>query len=379
MALQMSEEQQKEMLAAQDQANLMKSLMESPGTTPASLGMAGARSSQEPMQAGAGNDNKRGVREEDQEPERRQGKGSKLPRNEAKGSWNNRRSGGGWGNKWWTEEEKKSADKDEAETVTELCQAMAQLLLRHEDQHNVSRTESGFILFCQTQGMLSMVSEMHKTTEVWQTTKTNSPEKLTLSLRATLLNRFMTVWHQRLESCIATEEARKQAQELLIINEDGTVPYLQYNRTAMKLEIKTDRDPIQMEEVLRIVKEVGDLALLPLTVLRFHPLRKLVEQYKGDVLPMTLQLGLRTPEADRCWASCSRLAHSGACRAVAMTMRGEKMNRSGLAVHIQEMLNARFACCVLIIPLISAIAMQHALHCCGCACPCYQGQQVSHC
>ena len=167
------------------------------------------------------------------------------------------------------------------------------------------------------------------------------PDELTLSLRATLLQRFTTVWLQRLEACVATEEAKAQAVEMMILREDGTVPYLQYNKTTMKLMIKEDREPMDFDEVRRIIKELGDLALLPLTILRFHPLRKLVEECQGDILPMTLQLGLRTPEADRCWQHCSRLAHSGACRAVAMTMRGEKLGRTGLAVHIQEMMNKR--------------------------------------
>ncbi|OLP75588.1 hypothetical protein AK812_SmicGene44593 [Symbiodinium microadriaticum] len=178
--------------------------------------------------------------------------------------------------------------------------------------------------FAMERGMLSMV-----------------PDELTLSLRATLLQRFTTVWLQRLEACVATEEAKAQAVEMMILREDGTVPYLQYNKTTMKLMIKEDREPMDFDEVRRIIKELGDLALLPLTILRFHPLRKLVEECQGDILPMTLQLGLRTPEADRCWQHCSRLAHSGACRAVAMTMRGEKLGRTGLAVHIQEMMNKR--------------------------------------
>ena len=50
-----------------------------------------------------------------------------------------------------------------------------------------------------------------------------------------------------------------------------------------------------------------------------------------------------TAEADRCWQHCSRLAQSGACRAVAMTMRGEKLGRTGPADNIQAMINNRCA------------------------------------
>ncbi|CAE7351058.1 unnamed protein product [Symbiodinium microadriaticum] len=316
LAAQLSEEQQKEMLHAQDQANLMHRFMETPGATPSSLGALTAPST--PMETAA-NEHKRLSRGEASEPERRQGKGSKLPRNDNRdGGWANPRSRDGWGNDWWKQQGQEEKDSKSAEVV-ELCYAMAQL----------------------TKGMLSMVPDMFKATTVWQKAKAESPQDLTLSLRATLLQRFTSVWLQRLEACVATEEAKAQAVEMMILREDGTVPYLQYNKTAMKLVIKEDREPMDFDEVRRIIKELGDLALLPLTILRFHPLRKLVEEYQGDILPMTLQLGLRTPEADRCWQHCSRLAHSGACRAVAMTMRGEKLGRTGLAVHIQEMMNKR--------------------------------------
>ena len=37
----------------------------------------------------------------------------------------------------------------------------------------------------------------------------------------------------------------------------------------MNLEIKANRDPLPIEEAKRLFKEIGELALLPLTVLLF--------------------------------------------------------------------------------------------------------------
>ena len=62
---------------------------------------------------------------------------------------------------------------------------------------------------------------------------------------------------------------------------------------------------------MSIIQELQTLVLLPLVVMRFHSTRKLVKEHKGDVLPMMLQLGHRTPEAQRAWTHMSRLAHSG--------------------------------------------------------------------
>ena len=88
-----------------------------------------------------------------------------------------------------------------------------------------------------------MVPDMYKAASTWQKLKAERPADLTFSLRATLLQRFMDVWLQRLESCLATEASTQQAREMLILNAKGSIPCLQYNKASMNLEIKANREP----------------------------------------------------------------------------------------------------------------------------------------
>ena len=136
---------------------------------------------------------------------------------------------------------------------------------------------------------------------------------------------------------VAHQESLNQAKKMLILNPEGQIPYLQYNRQTEQLEIKPDREPMELKTVLEILKELKDLVLLPNTTLRFHAARKLTSQPKGEIVPMMLEIGVRTREADRAWELLARLCHSGACRAVAMSLRQERMGRSALAKQVQQM------------------------------------------
>ena len=253
--------------------------------------------------------------------------------------------GTGWGNKrqneWWKKakndfDEENKREKD-VEEIRNLCVSLSRLVLRHDDQQAIDRTEKGFILFCQTNGMLSVIPDMVRCIEAWTKMKEDNPTGLTLPRRAAMLKQLLDLWFIRLEVVAETEESLSQAKNMLILNQAGQVPYLQYNRQTEQLEIKPDREPMELKTVLETIKELQDLVLLPNTTLRFHAARRLTSQPKGDIVPMMLEIGVRTREADRAWELLARLCQRGACRAVAMSLRQERMGRSALAKQVQQM------------------------------------------
>ncbi|CAE7815714.1 unnamed protein product [Symbiodinium sp. CCMP2592] len=241
-------------------------------------------------------------------------------------------------NDYWSKQSwDKGQDKETAQ-LAKLCTSMARLVLRHEDQQSIDRSEKGFILFCQAKGLLSIVPDLKRTAEAWTQQKEQTPEQLTLPMRSALLHQLVEVWYTRMEAVPQTEESRQNAREMLILDSSGNVPYLQYNREEQKLEIKKDRDPMTLERTLEMLLELKDLVLLPLTTLRFHAARRRALQNPGEIVPMMLEVGLRTSEADRAWNILARLSHSGACRAVALSMRQERLGRSMLAQNLQKIL-----------------------------------------
>ncbi|CAE7409538.1 unnamed protein product [Symbiodinium sp. CCMP2592] len=220
---------------------------------------------------------------------------------------NNRASGGGW-------------DRD-----------------HQPDQISINRAQENFVMFAQTQGMLSSVPELYKATQAWKLAKQEHPETLTLPLRAWLLKHWVDLMLQRMEAVMQSETSLQQAKDMLILDESCNVPYLEWNAKERKLQIKQDRDPMTLTQVLDLLKQMQVLVLQPLAVLRFHTTRELVQNMQSDVVPLMLQIGNRTAECHQLWNAFYRLSHSGACRVVATSLRGDRMGRSALAVAIQKL------------------------------------------
>ena len=210
---------------------------------------------------------------------------------------------------------------------------------------SIDRCESGFMLFLQAQGMLSLVPDLFQVTQVWKKAKAEQPETINLPLRAVLLKHILDVLLTRLEACQKSEASLKEAREMLILDEGSNIPYLEWNAGQKTLQIRKDREPLPFEEAVSIIQELQTLVLLPLVVMRFHSTRKLVKEHKGDVLPMMLQLGHRTPEAQRAWTHMSRLAHSGLFRTCVLSLRGEKMGRNALEIALHKMISEPCAVC----------------------------------
>ena len=59
---------------------------------------------------------------------------------------------------------------------------------------------------------------------------------------------------------------------------------------------------MEFQEVLTALETLLTLTILPLTVLRFHSTRRMEQDLKGEILPMVLEIGLRTAEADQAWS-----------------------------------------------------------------------------
>ena len=131
--------------------------------------------------------------------------------------------------------------------------------------------------------------------------KAEQPETISLPLRVVLLKHILDVLLTRLEACQKSETSLKEARVMLILDESSNIPYLEWSASQKALQVRKDREPLPYAEAVRILQELQKLVLLPLVVMRCHSTRKLVKEHKGEVLPMMLQLGYRTPEAQRAW------------------------------------------------------------------------------
>ncbi|CAE7845917.1 unnamed protein product, partial [Symbiodinium necroappetens] len=150
------------------------------------------------------------------------------------------------------------------------------------DQFGINRAQDNYVMFAQCQGVLSMVPELYVAAEAWKTMKKETPELLTLPLRAWLLKHWVDLMLKRMEMIMTSEDTIKQAKDMLILDDQCNVPYLEWNRSTRSLQIKRDRDPMTLSQVLEALKAMQLLAIQPLVVLRFHATRELCQEMKSE-------------------------------------------------------------------------------------------------
>ena len=303
------------------------------------------------------------------------GKGGKFPRQESKG--NTRDYGGGWSRdhrrspgqrrqQWTSGESDTRAAKDVTDKkILNLCTALTNLVLRHEDQMSINRSQSNYVMFCQSKGLLTVVPEFIKAIQAWKEAKEKQPETITLPMRAFLLKQWLDLLTKRFEACLASDTSRAQAAEMLVLDSNGMVPYLEWDQQAKEMKVKKDREPMRPEQVMEMLTRMQALALQPLAVMRFHAIHKLGWQMSSEVVPMMLEIGGRTPEANRLWEDFGRLSHSGATRCVATSLRPDKMGRSALATAVQKLSDGMCAPSDCVTLAITAMLMRLFCHCAG--------------
>ena len=104
-------------------------------------------------------------------------------------------------------------------------------------------------------------------------------------------------------------------------------------------------------------------------IMRFHATRKLNWNVSGEVVPMMLELGIRTQEAHKLWEGFGRLSHSGATRVVATSLRADKMGRSALANTVQRLSEELSGCSDYAICITIATVMPPYLYLAGTGLP----------
>ena len=105
------------------------------------------------------------------------------------------------------------SDTDRDKALLNLCLSMGRLLLRHEDQFGINRAQDTYVMFAQCQEVLSMVPELYVASEA-KTMKKETPELLTLPLRAWLLKHWVDLMLKRMETIMMSEDTIKQAPRI---------------------------------------------------------------------------------------------------------------------------------------------------------------------
>ena len=202
-----------------------------------------------------------------------------------------------------------------------LVTMLTTLVLRQEDQQSITRQDSAFVLFLRTDNQGSLAHRTYAIAQQWKKTKEETPEALTMPMRATLFLLMTTA--ARLETLLSTQETVAQAQAMGWIAQDNRLYAMTWDNNTKSHKPVKDKPTI-------LVTTLAQLA---------HGTRPLAAEYQSPTLTMLCEIGMRTEEATAAWKLMDRLCHSAAWLPSGCYVRHEKMQRSALAQRVAQTLS----------------------------------------
>ncbi|CAE7763937.1 unnamed protein product [Symbiodinium sp. CCMP2592] len=294
--------------------------------------------------------NKRSEMDQTEEPERE--RDAKYSRPDSKGGYG--RGGRGKGNQPKASGPRRQPFRRSAETEAGAPEGMmwllGKLLLRHEDQMGIDKTQNGFVMFFKRESALSLIPLFVQKSQHWNALKEQKQEKMdeiALPLRTFLFHTLLEALVKRIKDTVQNDEQLKTATTLQVfLPRDGDaelqVPFLSYNQETKTLAPRQDLQPLPVSTMLEKLQVLQKQCLCPLAIMRFHSTQRLSGPLQGPTVPFLLQVGHRSPEAAELYLSLRSLANSAIWQLVGGSLRPEKMGRSALATELARRLQGPF-------------------------------------
>ena len=269
-----------------------------------------------------------------------EGKGGSQPSRATK---SNRDRTNRWGN-WDDDRQAKLTDQVSGEEVRNLLALVTRLSLRQEDDLAATRADNAFLFYLETRTtgtyrpIPSFAGHFFAIAQQWQKLRDETPEKLSLSLRTTLLLAYMTEFHERLRHALEEENKEAYLKEGWL-QESGTSPcwtYSKWNPERREAIIDTSRTPIThaqiLDSVARLLKLLSDSSL----VHKFRATRPLAENYESNILTFLMTVATRGQEADQLFATMLLLTDCNATRLMRTRIAKERQRRQPLAMVLSK-------------------------------------------
>ena len=174
----------------------------------------------------------------------------------------------------------------EPKNLRKLVNLIAQLSLRQEDQLAIWRQDHSYVVFLRTDPQITVVPQLHQIGVKWQEKRSAAPASPGLPLRVVLLNCLLSALQTRVEELLQNPLKLKEAQERMLVTEDGNLNYMSYDVSNHKHQVEKAQTPIPLQQMVGHLRALQDLALLPRLIGRFHATRKLSESMQGENPPL---------------------------------------------------------------------------------------------
>ena len=232
-----------------------------------------------------------------------------------------------------------SSDQDPETTLLPL---IAKLCLRHEDSINILQVDRAYTMIFKTAGEETMLSTIHslsvRWTELQASGQTDCPKRMAL-LKGILLEL------QNRAKALLEVDAKTQmlVQYGWLTKPDGREPAwmpLIWSVAQQKEIPCPDVGPLPHSDAIKALDTLLELASGQI-VQRFHPTRKLAEEYVGEIMEFKLEVSLKGEPAMKVHHALEQLCSSAIWLLVGARLRTQGLKRDPLARKLQDMLSGR--------------------------------------
>ncbi|CAE7725871.1 unnamed protein product [Symbiodinium sp. CCMP2592] len=242
-----------------------------------------------------------------------------------------------WGSSSWDNKNASLSQTVNGEELRELVATLVRLTLRHEDTEAAIRSDSGFMLYLDTQGF-GMTRELYTISQEWKEKKNATPPQVTQSLRVTLLTALLA--SMKIKMAAALQPERRSTLEKHGWVTPGDPPswaYLRWNPTTEQQEIDPSRPPLLHQDAVTTINAIFGIIPQDNVLHKFHGTRPMAENYQGDTLPFVLMISNRGQRADELHQHLTRLCDNSCMRLVGARLRADRMKRQPLAVRLSQL------------------------------------------
>ena len=238
-------------------------------------------------------------------------------------------------------------DQVSGEEVRRLMALLTRLCLRQEDDLAATRADSAFLLYMETRPDMNTASGPYQPftnhffgiAQKWQKVKEETPTKLDLSLRSTLLLAYMTEFQERLRHALEPNNKETSVKAGWLQETPGAPPcwtYAKWDATKKESILDTSKPPVTHSKVLDAVARSLTLLGNSSLIHRFRATRPLAQEYEANILTFLLLVSNRSAEADQLFSTMELLTDCNATQLMRTRFAKERLRRQPLAQALQR-------------------------------------------
>ena len=233
---------------------------------------------------------------------------------------------------------KRTTNKDQGQSLTALT-LLAKLALRLDKDIQLLKKEDTFIFFFALNEQNGCIQFLAQLTEAWaakmeenkQATQPTQMMPLRQHLTQGLFNRLLTRLTE-LGDAQDGSEMQNAALKSLVLLQDKTVPYLEWDHTKKDMKV-ANRRPLTLKRLHQICTDLLECLTDTNLVVKFHALPT---NSQSKAHPWKLQVSLR---ADRPWLLLQELSQSAIWLLLGCNLRQHSLTKSPLAFNLEKALN----------------------------------------